>query len=514
MKITLSILKIILCFFSFGIPSYCQVKTCIDIIPENRNISGSQNGVYDYNCRWTNGATIKVKFVGGSQYIRSKVISYSKIWENYANIYFDYIEWGNSDILISFESGKGSWSQIGTNAKYYSAKEMATMNFGWFNDYTEDAEFKRTTLHEFGHALGLLHEHKNPYGNINWNLPVVYNHYQSQGWSISRINEQVISKYSVTLSNHKYDEYSVMHYPIPSTFTTNGYSVGWNRDLSDGDKELISEMYPKRKTVLIKKDSPTTPLKYVSCSLENIKVDHNVYANNQLGMKIYLSFTINNAQFTTCRASAYFYYAGGTPLKDFNSQYNTTGGNVASGQTFTPNYENSKFTKLEIFMPYDELEMSDGEHDLKFSVSIWSPTKEELIQSGSYHFTYTKGAVCKDLQVLTNFNDNNRTMEIMPKFTIKNAQNLNCSACVYFYYQDGTPLTTLNYTDLSFCQSFKPAYSTTLYNNNYFSDLYLTVPYNSINIPLGTYNIKYFVALFNNGKKFATSSWYTASFSR
>jgi hypothetical protein len=29
-------------------------------------------------------------------------------------------------------------------------------------------------LHEFGHALGLIHEHQNPVGGIQWNKPAVY----------------------------------------------------------------------------------------------------------------------------------------------------------------------------------------------------------------------------------------------------------------------------------------------------------------------------------------------------
>jgi hypothetical protein len=33
-------------------------------------------------------------------------------------------------------------------------------------------------IHEFGHALGLIHEHQNPSGGIQWNKPVVCRYYE------------------------------------------------------------------------------------------------------------------------------------------------------------------------------------------------------------------------------------------------------------------------------------------------------------------------------------------------
>jgi hypothetical protein len=39
-------------------------------------------------------------------------------------------------------------------------QNIPTTNFGWFNSSTDLREIRRTTLHEFGHVLGCIHEHQ------------------------------------------------------------------------------------------------------------------------------------------------------------------------------------------------------------------------------------------------------------------------------------------------------------------------------------------------------------------
>ena len=60
----------------------------------------------------------------------------------------------DNEIVISFKQ-TGAWSYVGTGINSKTT-QRPTMNFGWFD--------VATVIHEFCHALGMIHEHQNPYG--------------------------------------------------------------------------------------------------------------------------------------------------------------------------------------------------------------------------------------------------------------------------------------------------------------------------------------------------------------
>jgi serralysin len=195
---------------------------------------------------WKPGRTLRVTFLDNpGPVVRAAIEKYAHQWERFANITFVFGTDPGSEIRITCTAGKGSWSYLGTDALTIP-KGQPTMNYGWFNESTDDGEFSRTVLHEFGHALGCIHEHMSPAGDIPWNRERVYQFYTStQGWTRADVDAQLFAKYDKAQINaSQYDATSIMHYPVPKDLTTNGFEVGWNKVLSEQDTTFIRQQYP------------------------------------------------------------------------------------------------------------------------------------------------------------------------------------------------------------------------------------------------------------------------------
>lgn len=198
--------------------------------------------------KWANGQTLRVRFLDGDDYVRGKVMQYAPVWSQFANIRFQFVAAGDAEIRVSFVQGAGSWSYIGKDSINSNVPQsVASMNFGWFNAATEETEFSRTILHEFGHALGMIHEHQSPAAGIPWNRPAVYYYYYTtMGWDSATVDEQIFRQYEQSQTNFsQYDRLSIMHYPIPAALLTDpAFAVGWNTNLSASDAAFVSIVYP------------------------------------------------------------------------------------------------------------------------------------------------------------------------------------------------------------------------------------------------------------------------------
>src|SRR5690349_1283481 len=68
-------------------------------------------GLVDPYYLWDNGKALRVRFMGGSPAMRDKVKTYAKEWEQYANLTFNFIEYGDADIRVNLDD-KGGHNSI------------------------------------------------------------------------------------------------------------------------------------------------------------------------------------------------------------------------------------------------------------------------------------------------------------------------------------------------------------------------------------------------------------------
>ena len=170
----------------------------------------------------------------------------ASIWSTHCSIQFkatDNLE--DAQIRVAFQA-PSSFSYIGTDALGVPRNEP-TLNFGWLSDRLPEKDYVQVVLHEFGHVLGLIHEHQSPAIRMNWNKPLVYWHFwEHHNWTQADVDKNIFQEYEISTTNYtEIDKESIMGYWIPPQFTFDGVIFPQNYVLSTMDKHHIGTHYPQ-----------------------------------------------------------------------------------------------------------------------------------------------------------------------------------------------------------------------------------------------------------------------------
>ena len=182
----------------------------------------------------------------GDPALHQRVIAHANRWLEHANLSFAFGNSPDAEVEVTF-AGNRYQSLVGTDAARRPNRDVPSMMLGGFTPNTDDTLMRRTVLHEFGHAIGCIHEQASPVADIPWDVPAVYAHFREwAGWTKEETYYNVLTRYSSSDSTFsEYDPHSIMQYPVPNSITVGDFEIPWNSDLSAGDIAFIAKMYPR-----------------------------------------------------------------------------------------------------------------------------------------------------------------------------------------------------------------------------------------------------------------------------
>jgi hypothetical protein len=202
---------------------------------------------------WEPGTTLTVTFLNSVGDYPDLVQQHVKAWEDVCSIKFKFTKDPGAIIRISFTSAPNQfYAYVGKDMLTNRRPDGHNMSLGFKpgTDYESatPGQVRGLILHEFGHALGLVHEHMRPEatGAFFQDRQKVYAYYaRSQGWSQEKVDRNVLNIFSAhDIGNSTaFDPDSIMLYYFPPEITIRPTKP--NFELSALDKKLIGQIYPK-----------------------------------------------------------------------------------------------------------------------------------------------------------------------------------------------------------------------------------------------------------------------------
>ena len=301
---------------------------------------------------------------------------------------------------------------------------------------------------------------------------------------------------------------------------------------------------------------PPPPSQQQSCrnatkacaEFERIWVDYDVTENGTRGMRIHTKFSVYRMKGVAAALAVYFETGDAKRLRDKNKRFYTTGGDVTIQRELKIDYDPGVYSDLTVFMPYDELDLDEGEYDLKMDVDLiylnggliqhlafhdfnfkqpararleaplptqQAPLPTPIEDSGNTNNSSAPNASMEKVWIDYDVTENGRKgMRIHVKFRVQNLKNVESDLRLRVARQNDVLIKGISAAysnadgELFVTKKLKPGFDATVYE-----DETVFLPYQEINLGRGVFNLKLDVDVtYRSGELIKHLGWHEFTF--
>jgi hypothetical protein len=244
-----------------------------------------------------------------------------------------------------------------------------------------------------------------------------------------------------------------------------------------------------------------------SAVYKNLWIDYDVKEGGQSGLRVHVKFTAYGMKSLPSYLAIYFQDNEGNTLKDSNGKFNSTSGDVAVYKELNPGYDPVDYDDLAVFMPYDELDLSDGKWDLRMDVKLIYKNGGLIQELTKKDFVYTQGdttptktdITAKVNRVWVDYNiteGGRKGMRLHVNFEVTGLKGVDSLVTARVQKTNGDYLKnrssgfTNDNGQLQIKFDMKPGFDTAVFKD---ADMFL--PYDEIIVSKGVWNLKFDIDL-------------------
>ena len=263
-----------------------------------------------------------------------------------------------------------------------------------------------------------------------------------------------------------------------------------------------------------------------SASVENLRVDHNVFKGGRKGMQIHARINVEGMKGEKASFLCYFYDGSGNHLKDSDKKYNTTAGNVCCWMDVVPSYDDALWEDMTLFMPYDQLHLTGDRDSINLRITVQDESgksPKSMVKSDSVAFSYTHPdawATVDDVRSEFDVTQNGkRGLRIHSRVGINGLKGKQAEVAAYFHFSSGAKLKDFDgQYDTSDGHVAIHDRVTPSYDSSEWKDFILFMPYDQLHLAKGKHSCKYDIRVWNisgpSAVKLVESDWQAFTYTK